>query len=91
MTNLILNYRDMGAIAIYGDDNDGTFADNVFHKVVTMFSRRYNLIVITQDYLLGQDLMTMGHLPSVRRKKISVCKIEKNGDLTEFSWDKGGI
>ena len=84
--NTILNYRDMGVIAIYGDDNDGTFADNVFHKAAAMFGLRYNLTVITQDYRLGQDLLAMGRMQSVHNRRIRVRKIARSGELVPVKW-----
>ncbi len=84
--NTVLNYRDMGVIAIYGDDNDGSFADNVFHKAAAMFGLRYNLTVITQDYRLGQDLLAMGRMQSVHNRRIRVSKLAKSGALVPVKW-----
>ena len=83
----IMGYKDMGVIAVYGDENDGSFADNVFHKAAAMFALTYDLTVITQDYRLGQDLLMMGHMRSVNHRKISVCKINRDGDLREVLWE----
>lgn len=88
--NIILEYRDMGALEIYGDDTDGTFADNVFHKVAAMFALNYDFIVITQDYGLAQDLLTMAHMKSVSHRKISVYKINSNGNLLIVKYNKKG-
>ena len=85
--NTVLNYRDMGAAAIYGDDNDGGFADNVFHKAAAMFGLKYNLTVITQDYRLGQDLLAMGHMQSVNHRSIHVSKIATSGELVPVKWE----
>lgn len=84
--NSILNYKEMGIIAVYGDDNDGTFADNVFHKIAAMFALRKELVFITQDYKLGQDLLMMLHMGSVRNRKISVCKLDTHGQLSIVDW-----
>lgn len=82
----ILDYKELGFIAVYGDDNDGTFADNVFHKIAAMFALRRELIFITQDYKLGQDLLTMLHMDSVRHRKISVYKLDTQGNLILVNW-----
>ena len=86
MLKAILNYKEMGIIAIYGDENDGSFADNVFHKIATMFALRRELIFITQDYRLGQDLLMMLHMGSVRHRKISVYKLDAQGQLNLVNW-----
>ena len=82
----IINYKEMGVIAVYGDDNDGTFADNVFHKLAAMFALHRELIFITQDNRLGQDLLTMLHMGSVRNRKISVYKLDRHGQLNFVNW-----
>ena len=82
----ILNYKEMGTIAVYGDDNDGTFADNVFHKIAAMFALRRELVFITQDNRLGQDLLTMQHMGSVRNRKIRVYKLDMQGQLILVNW-----
>ena len=82
----VINYKKMGIIAVYGDDNDGTFADNVFHKLAAMFALRRELIFITQDNRLGQDLLTMLHMGSVRDRKISVYKLGRQGQLNFVNW-----
>ena len=86
MLNAILSYKDMGVIAVYGDDNDGTFADNVFHKIAAMFALQRELVFITQDYELAQDLLTMLHMDSVRHRKITVYKLDTQGQLILVSW-----
>lgn len=82
----ILNYKEMGVIAVYGDDNDGSFADNVFHKIAAMFALHRELVFITQDYKLGQDLLMMTHMDSVRNRRISVYKINVQGQLKLVNW-----
>lgn len=86
MLNAILKYKDIGVIAVYGDDNDGTFADNVFHKIAAMFALQRELVFITQDYRLAQDLLTMLHMDSVRHRKITVYKLDTQGRLNLVNW-----
>lgn len=78
--------REAGFIGIYGDENDGTFADNVFQKVITILGMRYQITVITQENNLAQDILAMGHMSSVRRKKITVRKINSQGKLVDVTW-----
>lgn len=82
--------REAGLVGIYGDKDDGTFADNVFQKVITMLGMRYQITVVTQENDLAQDILAMGHMSSVRRKRISVRKITPQGKIAEVSW-KGDI
>ena len=89
--NTVLNYRDMGAAAIYGDDNDGGFADNVFHKAAAMFGLTHKLTVITQDYRLGQDLLAMAHMRSVNHRSIHVSKLDSSGELVPVEWEGARI
>ena len=82
----VAKLRESGVISIYGDDNDGTFADNVFQKVIAMLGRRYQITVITQEKNLAQDLLAMGHMASIRRRKICVKKISREGKLINIEW-----
>ena len=81
--NVVLEYQELGGIAIYGDKDDGSFADNVFQKIATMFALSYDISVITQDKFLSQDLLTMANMHSVRHRKISVFRINGNGKLVK--------
>ena len=78
--------REAGLVGIYGDKDDGTFADNVFQKVITMLGMRYQITVVTQENDLAQDILAMGHMASVRRKKITVRKINSQGKLVGVAW-----
>lgn len=83
IVRLVLEYQELGGIAIYGDKNDGSFADNVFQKVAAMFALNYDITVITQDKFLSQDLLTMANMNSVRHRKISVFRIGSDGKLVK--------
>ncbi len=85
--DVILEYQNMGVISVYGDDNDGNFADKVFLQVALMLAPKYNLLVITQDKNLSQDLLRP--LKSVNYKKIKVCKIDGRGRLSDVKLDRG--
>lgn len=85
--NFIREYKEQGIIAIHGEATDGTLADNTFQKVITMFGHLYNIIIITQDYNLGQDLLTMGHMHSSGRRKVNVKKLDNRGQLHVVEWE----
>ena len=86
--NLIAGYQAKGLLEIRGDDGDGTFADNVFHKIVTMFALNHNLTIITQDFNLAQDILKMTLMASVRHRKVKVFKLNQAGDVIEIKFIK---
>ena len=85
MMRIIFEYKDLGAVAIYGDVNDMRigFADGVFQKLAAMFAKDYDISVITQDNDLARELMEMAGMRSVRRRKINVYRIDSGGRLVK--------
>ena len=85
MMRIIFEYKDLGAVAIYGDANDMRigFADGVFQKLAAMFAKDYDISVITQDNDLARELMEMAGMRSVRRRKINVYRIDSGGRLVK--------
>lgn len=59
-------------IDIRGNENDGSFADNVFLRVFTQFRTKYNLILISEDKNLKADLLKLNNSKSVHGKRIYV-------------------
>lgn len=82
---IIFEYKDLGAVAVYGDSNDVKigFADGVFQKLAAMFAQDCELSVITQDNDLARELLAMADMRSVRHRKISVLRIDKGGRLVK--------
>ena len=69
-------------------DTDEYFADNVLHTVFTKYRLKYYLMLITQDYKLGQDIFHLNNTASVEYcKKISVRKLIRDGRLQPFDFD----
>jgi serine/threonine protein kinase/rRNA-processing protein FCF1 len=70
-------------IEIYGDETDN-FADNVFQTVFTQYRLKFNLMLITQDNNLAQDITAIGKSQSVKTSnQIRVEKINKYGYLSQ--------
>lgn len=77
--------KSASLLKIYGDKNDN-FADNVFLTVFTKYRLKYNLLLITRDNNLANDIINITKTKSVfSRYVIFVRSIDKNGNLKEFS------
>lgn len=78
-----------GLIQIVGDAND-PFADAILLSVALKFKMQRNLVFITQDHALAEDLEAVRHFCSLKDHKkydkydIKVRKISTTGDLV--SW-----
>lgn len=71
-----------GYIDIRGEKSDN-FADNVFNVVFTKFRMKYNLLLITQDRNLSEDILKLNESKSVTSKKsIHVKQLNKQGLLS---------
>ena len=65
----------------YGDE----FADQVFHIIFTKLRMNNDLLLITQDYSLGTELLSLNKSKSVQAsKKIKVKRINSFGQLMNF-------
>ena len=68
-----------GYIDVRGETSDN-FADNVFNVVFTKFRMQYNLLLITQDNDLADDILKLNDSKSVKSPyKIEVKRINKYG------------
>lgn len=74
-------------VDIIGDKTDN-FADNVFLTVFTQFRLKYNLLLITQDNDLAQDIKNIAKSRAVNTtNRIVVRRINKRGFLSPFHQD----
>ena len=87
MFAFVLDYWRQGVINIYDNEAGGIFADELLQILTITFARLYRVIVISQDYFLGQDLLTISKLPSVKGRSISVRKLNSNGELLKVEWN----
>ena len=75
-------------IEIRGEKSDN-FADNVFLSVFTKFRLQYNLLLITQDNGLAQDILNLNNTASQKTAHIiNVRRINEYNYLGKFNWDK---
>ena len=82
--NSIGKLQRAGIVAVFGDAHDN-FADNVFQTVFTQFRLKYNLMLITQDHNLANDIVAIGKSKAVNTKnRILVERINKYGYLSIF-------
>lgn len=71
-------------LKIYGDKNDN-FADNVFLTVFTKYRLKHNLLLITHDRNLANDINNISNVKSVSSKyKILVRCVDELGNLKDF-------
>lgn len=84
----IVMLHKSGLIAVFGDKHDN-FADNVFQTIFTQFRLKYNLMLITQDGKLAEDILMIGKSKSVYTKNIiRVERLNKYGYLSMFQVDE---
>lgn len=78
----IIKLQSEGLIRVLGDESDN-FADNVFQTVFTQYRMKYNLVLITQDKNLCNDIMRISESKAVTvSTKIAVRRINKYGYLS---------
>ena len=85
----INDLKTKGFIQIYGDPDDKKIADQVFRVVFTRFQMDYNMILITQDKGLANDILKIDDSKSIEKTKhrISVRKINRQGYLSIFNFE----
>jgi len=86
---LILNKLiKQNLIEVIGGTNE-SFADNVFLSVFTKFRIDHNLLLITEDKKLANDIENLSNITSVKTNKvINVRKINRYGFLSKHNLNK---
>lgn len=81
--DMIVRLHKEGIIKIFGDSDDGNFADNVFLQVFTKKRLQFNILLITQDHGLASEAMKLSvdNRAVKGMKKIIAQRIDKNGFL----------
>lgn len=83
----IVVLQKAGIVEIFGEDRDN-FADNVFQTVFTQYRLKYNLMLVTQDNALANDIHRIGQSRAVNTKnQILVERINKYGYLSVHHFD----
>ena len=70
-------------VTVYGEASE-TFGDKQFLATATRFMTNTELLVITQDKALSEDLLHLNHLNSVRGKRLSVGRINRYGYISRY-------
>ena len=94
--NPAISARAKSALAILHDhktcydvhgDRDDAFSDSVFLKVFQTHRLDYNLALITQDHLLGKDILHIAKQNNAGKdaKLIEVYTVDENGNLTPLN------
>lgn len=83
---LIVKLHNQGLVEIRGESSDN-FADNVFQVVFTKFRLQYQLLLITQDNGLAQDILSLNSSKAVRANTVQVKRISKREKLEDFLWN----
>ncbi len=82
----IMRLRNANLLEVYGDPDDGNFADNVFLHVFTKKRMQYNLLLVTQDRALASAAMNLGKDTGAVRgvKRILAQRINRYGFLQKI-------
>lgn len=72
-----------GLVSVFGESGE-TFGDKQLLTIATRFLTSTELLVVTQDNALSNDLIRLNQLDSVRGKRITVCRINRYGYLSRF-------
>ncbi len=83
----MFDYEAKGILTIGLDDDKSSrnFADNIFLGAVFRYGLSNNVIIITQDKKLAEDLLNAKNSKSVNGLHISVKRLEDDGTLSDFS------
>ena len=75
--------KQEGLVSVYGERAE-TFGDKQLLATATRFLTSTELLVITQDNSLSNDLLHLNSLGSVRGKRLTVGRINRYGYLSRF-------
>lgn len=81
--NFLKTLKDKQLIRIMGDTQSDNFADNVFKTVFTQYRLKYNMILITQDKGLTEDILQLNNAKADKAKKVKVLKLTKDAKLID--------
>lgn len=79
----IKKLKDKQLVKIMGDPQSDNFADNVFKTVFTQYRLKYNMILITQDKGLTEDILQLNNAKADRAKKVQVFKLLKDSTIMD--------
>lgn len=86
----IKQLHNAGYIELRGEATDGDFADHVFKYVFMKFRMSHNLLLITQDRKLAEEILSYNDSEAVKsRYKVQVRKINPYGFLSTVFYSEG--
>ena len=86
--SFIKKLSEKGVVEFRGETTDN-FADNVFMSVFTKFRLKYDLLLITQDNNLANDILNLNNIKSQKSNyTISVHKVNKYNYFGNFYLNK---
>lgn len=86
MLKLMKRLQKQRLIDVKGQKSD-EFADNDFAVIFTKFRLNNNLLLITQDAALADDILRLNESKSVRGNDVVVKRINTYGFLSSFSFE----
>lgn len=75
--------KDKQLVKIMGDPNSDNFADNVFKTVFTQKRLQYNMVLVTQDKALTEDILQLNNSKADKANKVRVFKLKKDSTLAD--------
>ncbi len=85
---LVKGLVDEDSAEIFGEDDDGSFADNLFQTIFTRFRLKYRLILITQDRSLAKEILSLNNSDAVDKiQGIDAFRVGGRGDPMRWTLD----
>ena len=73
---------------IFGEDDDGSFADNLFQAIFTRYRLKYRLILITQDRSLAKEILSLNNSDAVDKiQGVDAFRVGGRGDPMRWTLD----
>ena len=73
---------------IFGEDDDGSFADNLFQTIFTRYRLKYRLILITQDRSLAKEILSLNNSDAVDKiQGVDAFRVGGRGDPMRWTLD----
>ena len=84
---ILLIEKKKGTIGIYGDPNEHFYDGQIF-SVASAMRIKYDILVITQDKALSEDLVDLNKQRSIKGKSVAVSYLDYEGFLWRYQQKK---
>ena len=79
---------DENIVSIVADHGDeALYADHILVSAICRICVKHSLIIIVQDEALARDLLFVEHMQSFRKRSLSICRVNKYGQLDSWRLD----